>query len=77
MKQTNVFATPEEFEAIKDMVAQADLAAMNSPQRGWIRAEEIMDQCRKKVQALAISHGLPDTEGFYGLGNDGQFTSNY
>jgi hypothetical protein len=65
MTHTGVKATPEETKMLFDM--------MNTPL--------IMLQCgsplnpMKACHELALKHGLPEIEGYYGITQDGEFVT--
>jgi len=68
MKYTNVFATPEEIEEIKGLLAKL----------GTQGADAIYEKLQKRIHVLALKHGLPDIKGFYGMKtSSGEFLTYY
>lgn len=78
IKQTGIFATEEELKGIMLMA-----------QRGWMPGEPLFVLCgsewetkgnathsaKEYCHAIALSHGLPEIEGFYGIDKSGEFIS--
>lgn len=75
MNQTGKYATTEEIEEVKNMVANATLSGMVAARIGPQRHDELMHEAQLKVHELAIRCGLPEVAGFYGLDAKGQFIS--
>ena len=78
MDNTGVKATPEELKELREMAEQASrtpVIAMSSADalggRDW--ATMAWKRCQERCHAIALAHGLPEIEGFYGLTNDGEF----
>lgn len=78
MKKTNIFASEEELEELQQLsraAARTPVIALSSADalsgndfasQAWRRAQE---RCHK----VALSHGLPEISGFYGLTREGEF----
>lgn len=71
MIKTGVFATPTEIEELKDLLSRARntpviaLSVAHGIERGGF-AGEATQAMLERCHAIAISHGLPEIEGFYG-----------
>lgn len=77
MKNTGVFATPEEkiqLLKLSEQASQTPVVAFSTDHAlkggmagdAWRRAQE---ECHK----IALAHGLPEIKGYYGLTHDGEF----
>ena len=62
MKKTGVFATAAEVAELKGI---ANLPVM--------KIFEPRPNIQKVCHAMALKHGLPETPGYYGINNDGEF----
>lgn len=78
MKRLNVFATKEEKEEILKLHKQAQstpviaLSSAHAMRGGF--SGEIWDRLKKKIHKIALSHELPEIEGYYGFdGKNGEF----
>lgn len=72
---TGVYANPQELEEVKSLAAKAALSGMTSSRFGFVKSDEGMRQVQVRVHELALAHGLPEIEGFYGMNSDGEFTT--
>ena len=72
MKKTGVFASAEETAEIQEIARQASTTPVISfggpsfAETAWRRAQE-------RCHALALEHGLPEIQGFYGATQEGEF----
>jgi len=64
MTKTGVFATKKEIESLKIAVAMSGTMI-------HIRRKGPAELCHD----LALEHGLPEIQGFYGLDGDGEFVT--
>ena len=78
MKRLNIFATEEEKERINKLHKQAQntpvmaLSGAHAMRGGF--SGEIWDRLKKTVHKIALSHELPEIEGYYGFdGKNGEF----
>lgn len=76
MKNTGTFATKEELETLR-----------NITRRGWMNGDRVMVfsiqegidrdnatySAKEACHQVALKHGLPEIEGFYGIRDDGEF----
>lgn len=76
MEKTGIFATEDEF---KDLIALAeqgwmdgDIVFVTSLMEG-IRKDNKTRDARETCHALALAHGLPEIEGFYGIDKNREF----
>ena len=81
MKRTNVFATDEEKKQIKELVSTAQSTPMialssDAAISGRDFSSLAWKSAHEKIHATAMSHGLPDTQGWYGIDlANGEFLS--
>lgn len=74
MESTGVYATKEEARELQELADEAQRTpvitlAANQPsfaERAWERAE-------RRCHGLALAHGLPEIEGYYGMNAEGEF----
>lgn len=74
MKRTGIFASEEEKKELQEMVEEAShtpvmTLAMNMPSFAAV----VWKQVTKHCHALALSHGLPEIQGYYGMDTTGEF----
>ena len=76
MKHTGVYATEEEFEALKRIASQGwskgDRVMVFSVGEG-IRKDQKTVDAKEACHAVALKHGLPEIEGYYGVSNEREF----
>jgi len=76
MKNTGVYATEEEFEALKRLVSggwkPGDMMIVFSIAEGIERDRKTVE-AKEACHAVALKHGLPDIEGYYGVSNEREF----
>jgi len=76
MIHTKVYATEEEFEALKKIVSQGwkpgDIMIVFSVGEGIKRDQKTVD-AKEACHAVALKHGLPEIEGYYGVSNEREF----
>jgi len=65
IKKTGVFATLKEAKNIRE--------AFNLPVISFDGFSSIGGNSRELLHSIALSHGLPEIEGFYGLDRDNEF----
>ena len=65
IKKTGVFATKKEAESIRE--------AYNLPVISFDGVNSIGGNPQEQLHKIALSHGLPETEGFYGLNEKDEF----
>ena len=75
MKGTGIFATDEEREHLQELVVEAQ----NTPVILLFGKHDLSGDAWKKVadecHATALSHGLPEIEGVYGMDEAGEFVT--
>ena len=78
MTNTGVFATKEELALVKEKAERA----CTTPVMALSLADGLAGRdfaslahmnAMQTCHALALKHGLPEIEGFYGMDNDGEF----
>ncbi len=78
MEQTNVFATKEEMEDLRNLAARGwqagDVMMVTSVMQGITKDKNTID-AEKMCHSLALSHGLPAIKGYYGITEKGEFIS--
>lgn len=76
MDYTNVFATKEELEDLRSLASQGwrhgDIMMVSSVMEGITKDQKTID-AQKTCHKLALSHGLPEITGYYGVTNNGEF----
>lgn len=78
MKNTGVFATEEEFAELKKLrnkAARTPVIALSSAQAlsGRDSASVAWQRVKERCHALALEHGLPEVQGFYGIDGTKEF----
>ena len=78
MNHTGVFATKDEIKDLRHLAnagwRNGDVMIVTSVMQGIQRDQKTID-AEKACHALALSHGLPEIEGYYGITEDGEFIS--
>ena len=78
MIHTKVYATDEEFEDLKRLVAmgwqQGEPMFVVTSLQGILKDKSTVDAMRA-CHNLALSKGLPEIRGYYGITNDKEFVS--
>ena len=78
MENTGVFATQEELEDLKCLALQGwmegDIVVVTSVMEDIVKQQKTVDAV-KTCHALALVHGLPEIEGYYGITAKGEFVS--
>jgi len=76
MEGSGVFATREEYDDLMHLAMQGwmpgDTVIVTSIMHGIAKDQKTFD-ARKACHSLALSHGLPEIQGFYGMGKDREF----
>lgn len=76
MKNTGIFATEEEFETLKRIASQGwregDRVMVFSVGEGIKKDQKTVD-AKEACHAVALKHGLPEIEGYYGVSNEREF----
>jgi hypothetical protein len=76
MKNTGVYATEEEFEVLKRIASQGwregDRVMVFSVGEG-IRKDQKTVDAKEACHAVALKHGLPEIEGYYGVSFEREF----
>lgn len=76
MKHTKVFATKEETERCHELAQEArrtPVMTLSSDQPSF--SETAWKRVNETVHELALAHGLPEIEGYYGMDTDGEFVT--
>ncbi len=78
MKNTGVFATAEELEALQRIASggwkPGDMMIVFSVGEG-LRKDQATIDAKIACHTVALKHDLPEIEGYYGVGEDGEFVS--
>ena len=78
MKNTGVFATKEEFEDLTRLASEGwrngDVMIVSSCMEGITKDEKTVD-AKKACHSLALAHGLPEIQGYYGIVEGGEFVT--
>lgn len=76
IEYTGFHASPEEWEDILNLVKQGwqpgETVIVSSIMQGITKDQKTLD-ARITCHKLALAHGLPEIDGYYGLSNDGEF----
>ncbi len=76
MVRTGVFATEEELEDLQRLSARGwrpgDVMIVTSVMEGITKDQSTVD-ARLTCHRLALAHGLPEIQGYYGIMKDGEF----
>ena len=76
MKNTGVFTTKEDFEKLTNLAKKGwqhgETMIVFSVGEG-IRKEQNTIDAVKECHKLALAYGLPEIEGYYGIGHDREF----
>jgi len=78
MVDTGVFATAEETAELKTLAQRVHSMpviafSIADGLDGGGEAGRSSTRMQKRCHELALAHGLPEIEGYYGITNDGQF----
>jgi len=78
MKGTEVFATVKELEALRRIASggwkPGDIMIVFSVAEG-IKRDTVTVDAKKACHAVALKHGLPEIEGYYGVRENGEFVT--
>ena len=78
MKNTGVFASKEETEELRKLATKAQntpvmaLSSEHALKHGGF-AGQAWKSMQERCHKLALEHGLPEIQGFYGITQDGEF----
>ena len=78
MRQTGVYATAEERDRVADAVRRAHrtpviaLSSRHALEQGGLSGQA-WEHARQLCHDLALQHGLPEIQGWYGMAEDGEF----
>ena len=78
MTSTGIFATKEEIKEVQRLAERASRTPCILIVSGTNRhdvAADAWQECSKKCHELALKHGLPETKGFYGMTEEGEFVT--
>ena len=80
MKKTGIFATIEEKKMLQKELIMAQttpviaFSSQHALERGGL-AGEAQHSLKEHCHKLALKHGLPEIQGFYGMDEDGEFVT--
>lgn len=78
MTTTGIFAPKEDIEKLQSLIRKGwqpgQVMIVFSCGEG-IRKDQATVDAKKICHQLALDHGLPEIEGYYGMTNDGEFVS--
>lgn len=78
MNNTGIFATNEEVEDLRKLARAGwkvgDVMIVTSIMQGIVKDQKTID-ARKACHKVALSHGLPEIQGYYGITEEGEFVS--
>ena len=78
MDKTGVFATAEELQDLTNLANRGwrdgDVVIVTSIMEG-IRKDDATIDARKACHKLALAHGLPEIDGYYGINTKGEFVN--
>ena len=76
VENTGTFATKEELQTLKNIARRGwmsgDRVMVFSIQEG-INKDNATYSAKEACHRVALKHGLPEIEGFYGIQEDGEF----
>jgi len=76
IKHTGVYATDDEIKDLKNLAAKGwkpgDVMMVTSVMEGITKGWNTVN-AKKVCHKLALSHGLPEIIGYYGITHDGEF----
>ena len=82
MERTNIFATKEEVKLLKKELINAQntpviaFSSKHALEKGGF-AGEVWQELKEHCHKLALKHGLPEIQGFYGCDlENGEFVKN-
>lgn len=68
MTRTGVMANAEEVAELKQLATYAAQTPVITPGMGVPDAASLAwERCRKRTHEIALSHGLPEIPGYYGI----------
>jgi len=73
--KTGIFLNETELKNVTEKTARVCLAGMTSARFGPAHADNLWNELHTEIHALALSKGLPEIEGYYGVSNDGEFVT--
>ena len=73
MKYTGVRATQEEIEECRKLSEAASSTPMIMLNVSGGPSASAWDRTKKRCHELALAHGLPEINGYYGMTMDGEF----
>ena len=78
MKDTGVFATEEEMKDLRNLAnagwQHGEIMMVTSVMQGIIKDQKTID-AEKTCHAIALSHGLPEIKGYYGIAENREFVT--
>lgn len=78
MDHTKIFAEKDELEDLRCLAnsgwRDGDTVMVTSVMEG-IRKDQKTVDAKKACHKLALSHGLPEIEGYYGITEEGEFVN--
>ena len=78
MEYTKVFATEQELTDLRQLVSAGwrtgDIVMVTSVMQGITKDQKVVD-AKKTCHKIALSHDLPEIEGYYGITEKGEFVS--
>lgn len=80
MKRSGIFATEEEKTYLQGLLITAKttpviaLSSRHALERGGFSGEA-WNHLRKECHRVALEHGLPEIEGYYGMDETGEFVT--
>ena len=75
MNDTVIISTEDEQGELRSLAASARIAGMLSSRFGPYSADIKTHEAHERCHAMALEHGLPEIDGFYGMDEKGQFVS--
>jgi hypothetical protein len=74
MTHTGIRCTPVELAELRRLAEEAsNMPVIKLTSSMPDLSSLAWDRCRKRVHEIALAHGLPEIEGYYGVGYDGEF----
>lgn len=75
MKQTGTFATQEEKEELQELLKAAQTTPVILLFGKHDLSGDAWNKVHMKTHEIALSHGLPEITGRYGMTEDGEFVT--